>query len=155
MNLILRHAIQEDCHDLWVWRNHPEVRKWAFSRAEIDLEAHKEWFSRKIIDDQVRIYIAEEQSGRKLAQVRFEVGVDGCCVHVNLNPVFFGQGWGNHVIRRATERFFIERLDVAQVMAKVVKGNIASEKAFQKAGYLFLREARDEDGSVMLFVHNR
>lgn len=134
----LRHAQEDDCYDLWIWRNHPEARKWSFNKEEIEYKRHKEWFAKKMKDRKTKIYIAENRKGDKVGQVRFETrGEDLAYININLNPRFFGKGLGNKIIKVATEVFKGANPDVKEVVAEIVDRNILSKKAFQKAGYVF------------------
>ncbi|NQT33349.1 MAG: GNAT family N-acetyltransferase [Candidatus Omnitrophica bacterium] len=155
MRLKIRTSDISDCRDLWEWRNHPDVRKWAFDPSEIAYEEHKKWFERKITDEDVEIYIAENENGKKLGQVRFDVGTNDSIVSVNLNPDFFGQGLGHRIIKEATDVFLESRNDIKTVNAQIMKENIASRKAFEKAGYTFAEE-RDVNGrGAEVFVYKR
>ena len=71
-NLRVREVSEKDCYDLWIWRNHPEVRRWSFDKKEIDYRHHLEWFRKRAESKDTRIYVAENEKSEKLGQVRFE-----------------------------------------------------------------------------------
>ncbi len=148
----LRNAGQDDCYDLWSWRNHPEVRKWSFSPDRIEYDSHKEWFDKKIQSKQSRIYIAVNKEIGKVGQVRFESNADRqAYINVNLNPAFFGKGFGNRIIKLATEAFMKEKPKIKEIIAEVVSENIVSKKAFQKAGYVFSHNLSKADRQTTVF----
>lgn len=156
MKIRMRPVTKEDCYDLWSWRNSPEVGKWCFNNDEIDYEEHKKWFNRKIEDENVRIYIAENENGKKLGQVRFEVGEgQGSNISVNLNPHFLGKGLGHRIIKSATVFFLEQRQEVERVTAEIFEENIVSQKAFEKAGYSFAKEAYKHERRLKVFTYNR
>ena len=148
----LRKADEGDCRDLWIWRNHPEVRRWSFDAGEIEYESHRAWFERTLKRKDVALYIAEDKAGEKIGQVRFAMGEDKSArININLNPNFFGKGLGNKIIGIATAAFMKENTGVSQITAEVIKENAASTKAFQKAGYLFSRDICKGDRGAAIF----
>jgi hypothetical protein len=85
----LREVNEKDCYDLWVWRNHPEARRWSFDEKEIDYSHHVEWFRKRTWSKDTRIYVAENEKSGKLGQVRFErKNANWAFVSINLNPDF-------------------------------------------------------------------
>ena len=53
--ILLRDVKDDDCHDLWVWRNDPNVRKNCFDSQEIKFEKHQVWFQKTIKDNDTKI----------------------------------------------------------------------------------------------------
>jgi len=127
----LRAVREDDCDDLWIWRNHPKVREWSYNTYEIEYEKHKEWFRDKIISKGTRIYVAENRKGEKIGQIRFELEKGNrALVNVNLNPEFFGKGFGSEIIKRGSEPLIRENKEVREIVAEILDGNIVSKKAF-------------------------
>jgi UDP-2,4-diacetamido-2,4,6-trideoxy-beta-L-altropyranose hydrolase len=154
VNIELRKADKNDCHDLWLWRNHPNVRNWSFNKKEIRYKDHKKWFNGKIRDPRVAIYIGEDERSNKIGQVRFEEDKGSLgCVYVNLNPLFFGKGLGSRLIQKATHLFMRERPGVDEVIAEIIDGNRVSKKAFKKSGYVFSYNALKENDPVSIFKY--
>jgi RimJ/RimL family protein N-acetyltransferase len=152
----LREAIEDDCYDLWTWRNHIEVRKWCFDKKIVPFQEHEKWFIKKIQDKNIKMYIAENKNKEKLGQVRFEMDNNkSCIININLNPKFFSKGFGNKIIKTATEVFVKEKSKVKEVMAEIIHGNIASKKAFQKAGYIFSHNTLRGDKQIAIFKFKR
>ena len=135
--VFFRPATEEDCRDLWLWRNNSEVRKWNLSREMISHDKHREWFQSKLRDKRVNIYVLENKNGNKIGQVRFEIIKNLAHININLNPKYIGQGFGKRIIRQATGLFFRKKHGIVEVIAEVLKENVASIKAFEKAGYIF------------------
>lgn len=132
-----------DSKALWEWRNHPEVRRYFFDSEVVPWQKHEAWFAGKLRDPGTKIYIAE-MGGKKVGVIRFDRGIREVSVSVNLNPDFFGRGLGAHIIEKGTEKFFEETRSKKTVTARVKNENIASRKAFMKAGY----KVFSEDGYV-------
>ena len=72
-SLRLREARDNDCRDLWLWRNHPDVRKWTFNTKKITYSHHGRWFIRKLHDKNTQIYLAEIATLGKIVQVRYDI----------------------------------------------------------------------------------
>lgn len=145
MQMTIRAATKRDCHDLWLWRNHPAIRKWCFDTHRISYGLHRKWFDKQIDDRNVRIYIACAKNAEKLGVVRFEIdkGQKRARINVNLNPYFFGKGLGHRIIKIATKVFLKEKQGIKKIFAEIIRDNIASEKAFKKAGYLLRTQGRE------------
>lgn len=134
--ITLRKADKKDCRDLWAWRNHPEVRKWHFNADKIKYKIHVKWFEEKIRSDNACIYIAENQKKEKMGQIRMDAGTgESVYVTVDLNPQFFGRHIGARIIRMGTDAFMRENFYTGVMAAEICSKNIASQRAFEKAGY--------------------
>jgi spore coat polysaccharide biosynthesis predicted glycosyltransferase SpsG/RimJ/RimL family protein N-acetyltransferase len=153
-SLHLREVNEKDCYDLWVWRNHPEARRWSFDRKEIDYSHHIEWFRKRGWSKDTRIYVAENEKLEKVGQVRFQrKNGDWGYVSINLNPDFFNQGLGNKILKKATHQFLRGNPKVAEVRAEILGKNTVSRKAFQKAGYRFCQYASKGGQSVAVYKY--
>lgn len=156
MNIKIRPATNDDCFDLWLWRNHPKVREMTFNSKEIDYTTHIKWFSQKIKDENVRIYIADSEEGEKLGQVRFEVDKEcRSLISINLNPDFFGKGLGNKIIKKATDFFLEEKTDVKEIIAEIIEENTVSKKAFEKAGYLIAGGGEKKNRKMIIMSYRK
>ena len=125
---------EDGCKNIWLWRNHPEVRKNFFNTEPVSWQEHKRWFASKIKDSHIKIYIAMLGED-KIGVIRFESESNFAKVSINLNPDFFGRGFGSKIIQLGTEKFLNESIGVKPIIAEIKKDNIASQKAFEKAGY--------------------
>lgn len=150
----IRVATENDCHDLWSWRNHPDVRRWCFTSSEIPYEEHKKWFARKIKDVNSIIYIAEDEKGEKLGQIRFDMDKTSAYININLNPRYFGKKLGHRMIKLATESFLKRAGKIREVVAEIIEDNLASIRAFQKADYLITgRRGKKENKNMLTLVY--
>lgn len=149
----LRQARENDCEDIRRWRNDIRIRKWCFNKTRIDFEAHKKWFESNSGNSKVRIFIAES-GGVKTGVVRFERKGSEILVSVNLNPEFLNKGLGPKIIRLGTEKVLkIFKVNLP-VVAKIKNDNLASKKAFEKAGYI-LRKGPEENKNYAVFSYKR
>lgn len=151
----IRLAQKQDCRDIWTWRNAPEVRKWSFDSKIISYAQHRKWFKKKIRNQNIKIYIFEDEEGNKLGQVRFNIDNRFALINICLNPKYFGKGLGNKFLRTSTEFFLRDNPQVQEIIAKIIDQNIASKKAFQKAGYIFSHYDLNEGNKIGIFKKNK
>ena len=147
----LRDATQDDCRDLWVWRNDPDIRKNSFNTQEIRFEEHQAWFQKAIGDKNIKIYIAEYENRFKAGQIRFDTK-DEVLININLNPDFLGKGLGSQLIAMSTKSFLQQNPGVKKVVAMVLEENDISKKAFQKAGYRLVKNDQKDGRKVCVFA---
>lgn len=134
MNLILKIMCNKDMEDLFQWRNHPEVRKNSLNSELILWQQHQTWFNNKINDPKSITYIAF-YCEKKIGSIRFDEKEDLVRISVMVNPDYFGQGFGSKIIKLGSEKFIEEKKINKPLIAEIKKDNIASIKAFQKAGF--------------------
>ena len=92
--------------------------------------------------------MCEDKNSNKLGQVRFGLDENDMYINVNLNPIFIGRGIGGKLIDMATSMFFSENNNIVQVNAKIKNENIASKKAFERAGYV----CKEKLGDYSIYV---
>lgn len=134
VDIKLRTIEPHDIDKLFEWRNHPDVRSKSFNTAPILWAEHEQWVKTKINDPYTTIYMA--YCGQNdIGSIRFENKGDAVKVSVMLNPSFVGKGLGAGIIRSAVEKYLSEKNSNKNIIAEIKKDNIASIKAFQKAGF--------------------
>src|SRR3972149_9275423 len=134
INLTLKEVKNDDIHDLFKWRNHPSVRRNFFNAKLLSWEEHEKWFKERTQNPNTTIYIAHYRKN-KIGTIRFESKEESIKVSVMLNPEYIGKGFGSIVIRKGTERFIKEKGMSKPLIAEIKNNNIASIKAFSKAGF--------------------
>jgi UDP-2,4-diacetamido-2,4,6-trideoxy-beta-L-altropyranose hydrolase len=136
--LTLRPAANVDCELLWKWRNEPGVRAASFTSDPIEWEVHRSWFDGRMADPGCTIWIACDESGEGVGQVRFDVIKDGEFeIAVSIDEGHRSSGYGARLIRLATDDF----LSVGEprtIHAYIKHDNTASIRAFSKAGYQYV-----------------
>lgn len=139
----LERAQKEDCRDLWLWRNDEKARKNFFDDRQIPWPEHEKWFDSCLKSGTTHIYVAKRGAG-KIGAIRFDAQDNKASVSINLNPDFMGQGYGSEIIKSATEKVLSEASSIRSIIAEIKKGNIASQKAFSKAGYKLAEETKEK-----------
>lgn len=61
----IRPMTEEDLEPVLAWRNHPDVRKFMFSRHEIALDEHRQWFEKTRHNPERQLLIFEEEKRPK------------------------------------------------------------------------------------------
>lgn len=133
--LTLRPATGDDCARLLAWRNHPATRANSNSRHEIGEAEHEAWLAR-VLADPDHVVLIGERDGQPIGVVRFVVRGAEAVVSIALDPVVQGQGHAAPLLRLSAERLARERPAITTVLAEILDGNLASQRAFEAAGYV-------------------
>ena len=153
--LQVRSVRDSDCRDLWLWRNAPQMREVCFHSQMIPYASHKRWFKAKKKDSSVKLWIAEDKAGEKIGQVRFDARGAKAGVSVCLNPRYYGQGLGPQLIAAGSKNFFASHPGIQTIEAEVEETNRSSIKAFQKAGYDFVKTATKQGKKIHIYQRVR
>lgn len=138
--LHLRIAEENDRRLLWEWANDPEVRACSFSPDPIPWETHVAWFNGKLSLQRTPrprsvMFIAEDESGTPLGQIRFDLRFDGEWeVGVSLDKKVRGQGLAAQLIESGVQQMLTSNRR-ARIHAFIKPENITSLKAFQRAAF--------------------
>jgi UDP-2,4-diacetamido-2,4,6-trideoxy-beta-L-altropyranose hydrolase len=124
----------EDCRLLWVWANEPEARALSLSPDPIPWETHQAWFAARVHSTACLFYIAADQHGSLIGQIRYDITGDEAVVSVSIAKEARGHGYGAALIIRGSERCFADK-PVQTIRAYVKPNNVASVKAFIYASY--------------------
>ena len=134
MKIKLRKANMIDCKDVFKWRNDPKTRQMSFDTKEIDFKDHEEWFKKSLKEPDRHMFIAEDGI-RKIGVVRIDrLNADAGEININIAPGCRGKGYGSRLIKLATDKM-IKTGKFSFIIARIKVSNVASIKAFEKAGY--------------------
>lgn len=133
-DLRLRRVQEKDCRQLWEWANDPQVRPVSFATEPISWERHLEWFNSKLRDPNAVLHLVADSSEIPAGQVRYQIDNTRAAVSISMAPQFRGKGYGEVVLKMATEDLF-GTTAVKQIDAYVKPNNTASIRLFTRAGY--------------------
>lgn len=133
-NLALRKAKEDDLLLVYNWNNEPEVRRHSFNPEPIKLDHHTRWFQTKLADAACRFYIAEV-AGEPAAQIRFELKSNKATISYLISAAFRGKGLSHTVLLKGIKKLQEQHPEIQQVQGLVQPQNIASVRAFEKAGF--------------------
>ena len=140
-DLRLRPAREDDARLLWEWANDSEVRAASFSPAPIPWETHLAWFTRKMQDRRCFIFVAEDEKGKSVGQIRFDLTPEGTFeIGVSVAKASRGRGLASILIKLGLEAIR-SKVGERPVHAFVKTHNQASIKAFEKAGFRHIGNA--------------
>jgi UDP-2,4-diacetamido-2,4,6-trideoxy-beta-L-altropyranose hydrolase len=156
--LRLRPVAADDCRLLWDWANDPEVRAASFASAPIRWETHVSWFDEKLGDSRTagqkcRIFIAENEEGLAVGQIRFERRDDaGWDVGVSLRKDMRGRGLASELIDGGV-RELVRCKEGSLIHAYVKPENVASVKAFERAHFERLGSEQVQDHAAVHLIY--
>ena len=87
----------------------------------------------KLIEPSIKIYILHHTQ-KPIGVVRFEIN-DTIIVGITVAPSHRGMGLGAKILNVACNKFW--RNYTSDIYAYIKKGNIASQRIFEKAGFTF------------------
>lgn len=133
-NVWLRPAQMADAQLLWKWANDPVVREGAFVTTPIPWETHQRWFMGKLMSDDAQIWVALDEAGHALGEIRFDRKGDEVEVDISVVSSLRNRGIGRAILRLG-EVLVIRRWPVRRIRARIKETNTASLGCFQSAGY--------------------
>lgn len=137
--LQLRQVSEADARMLWEWVNEPAVRRSAFRSALIPWEDHVRWFTSKLADPACVQYIALNDEGKPVGQIRFDLDGVEAVVDLSLAASSRGRGYGPEIIRLGVAKLARE-VGITTVHALVKVENEPSIRSFLSAGFERVRE---------------
>lgn len=132
--ILLRRVQWADCEIVWKWANDKTTRSASFDHNSITWESHKTWFQSKLGNPACVYFIAENQAGKPVGQIRFDILNGEAVVSASLGPEFRGHGLGEELIRRGSQTL-LEETEVKSIRALIKENNPLSIRAFEKAGF--------------------
>ena len=130
----LRNAEPIDEKFVWEVNNEATVRSVSLSTQPIPYHDHIRWFASKLGDDRAHLAIVEV-NGERAGVLRLEQLDDCIEISLALEPSFRGRGVGTVAIRHGC-RLAGEKLGAHPLVARVLRVNAASIRAFEHAGFV-------------------
>lgn len=118
--MILRQMTMDDADKMLEWKNYPESRRFAIaSHEEIKKDDHLKWLSDNISGFRVIV----KHSGEIVGAIR----IKDYEVSIWIDRVWWKNGIATYILQHHAER---------GMTCKIVDGNVASMRAFIRAGFL-------------------
>lgn len=138
--LSCRKATEKDLMLYFDWTNDSSVRENSYRSDVITIENHTNWFLNKIVDASCLMLVFEDHVGKAVGQVRIETKTEtAAIIGISNDANHRGKGYASQMIQKACEAFFINAPSMT-ISAYIKIENKASEKSFQKAGFLLESE---------------
>ena len=84
----LRLAIQDDCEDIFLWRNDLMTRRMSINSSIISKKEHNDWFNSILKSNNVYLLIILGVDDNKIGIIRYEVKNNKANISINLNPIY-------------------------------------------------------------------
>lgn len=133
--IVLRRATENDERSLFEWRNASETRRYAFNPKPIGWEEHVQWFRSSLACPDRHLFIGELE-GQPVGVLRYDVTDETGEISIYLVPGCSGRGLGTALLRAGSDWVANNLPQVTKLCAKILPENVASRKAFAKAGYV-------------------
>ena len=148
----LRPAVPGDARLLWRWANDRTTRAASYNPAPIPWKRHLPWLEKKLATPRrCRIYVAVDERGRPVGQVRFDLEARRrAVVGISVDRARRGKGVGTEILRRGCRKAIAD-LSPRRIAAYVKKDNEASLAAFIRAGFRRVRAVRRGGSGSVLF----
>lgn len=133
--IYLREVNIDDAEMLYAWRNDETVRKSSFSEEIIEFPSHLAWLNRTLKSKDVLFYILVDDS-KNVGQIR--VNTDGKLgtISYSIDASFRNKGYGKKILELLEDKLIYSVYNIKKLQGLVKKENIASQKAFEKLGYV-------------------
>ncbi|HAV12610.1 MAG TPA: UDP-2,4-diacetamido-2,4,6-trideoxy-beta-L-altropyranose hydrolase [Opitutae bacterium] len=153
--LFFRRACIADVNKTWEWANDSLSRKMSFTQNEIEFQEHLTWWTKQLANCCSWIRIIEDGDHfEPCGIVRFELfKTEGYAViSINIDPNARGKGYGLSAISEGTKLYGLCS-SVSKIHAYIRPKNLASLKAFEKAGYHIAgtEQIKSQDAICMIF----
>lgn len=141
----LRPVTMADAKDLLVWRNDPDTRQASHNTDEISLDMHLVWLEASLNKpEQRRLWIAE-MNAKTVGTCRAD-RIDGAWeLSWTVAPEARGKGIAQQMLSALMKNFH------EPLVAQIKRGNAASIKVSERAGFIFDKE----EHGVLFYVFPR
>lgn len=136
----LRKVKKGDINLLFDWVNDFAVRNNAKNFEPITRDEHSFWLADKLADPEVHMYILTN-SQENIGIVRFEKKKDEFIISYSIDKHYRGKGLGELILAKGIKKISLI-CNCPNFIAYVKKGNVPSEKIFNKLGFI-LKEVKD------------
>lgn len=132
-----RKATIKDMLSVYNWSNDILVRQNSYNSAPITLANHKEWYQQKMKNKNTLFLIACFDN-QPAGIVRYEISKDYAVIGVLVVENFRGRMLSSSFLSESAKEYF--RQYKLPVFAYIKENNKASIKAFERAGYTYLKK---------------
>ena len=156
--LRLRPVQAADSAQLLAWTNDPDTRRQSFDPTPVPLARHEAWLAGQLAQPQRSLLLLAEDSatGTAAGLIRFAItttqGVATAVLSYSLAPECRGRGWAAPLLLAGTRAVLAQFPEVRQVIGEVKSDNVASVRAFRRAGYALAAGAGPAGGLTFVWM---
>ncbi|QIX63054.1 UDP-2,4-diacetamido-2,4,6-trideoxy-beta-L-altropyranose hydrolase [Hymenobacter sp. BT18] len=138
----LRPVTTADAALLLAWANDPLVRQFSFNPTPITPAQHAQWLAAKLQDRHSLLLLAQEAAtDQPVGLIRFAIEGDEATLSYQLDAGFRGRGLAPLLLLAGVRRLVEHFPAVRRVLGHVQAANVASVKAFERAGFMLAQDA--------------
>lgn len=150
-HLYHRKATLEDAEIIYAWNSDDTARQNSFNQSKFSFADHMSWFEKKLSSEESELLVFTNGAGEKIGLIRLDRIDDGALIGINLDANQRGKGYAGRMLSMGTKSWF--NRTGKPVFAQIKKTNIASIKAFEKAGYVKDKELLINDVESIQYVY--
>ena len=139
---------EKDLELVYGWSNDELVRSQSFNSDNITFDEHSKWFLNKI-SSKNSLLLINENDIEPIGLVRFEVNEGYATIGIMLDKNYRGKGLSSVMLVKSCAAYF--RSFSEPIKAYIKENNVASSKAFEKAGFVFVEKYIKDDFSTLVY----
>ncbi len=147
--LTIRNVKENDLEFVFRLSNENEARENSFNSELITYKNHKQWFENQLNKNK-KLFFILEYNGLTIGQVRFNKKINYSVIGISVSKNYRGKGFAVEGLILACNKYFTEYQ--LPIYAYIKKNNIASVKAFEKAGFKYLRDEKVNNIDSFLYI---
>ena len=128
---------EKDCNLVFDLSNDPIVRANSFSTERIEYADHVQWYKKMLNDSDVLFFLVFDNADF-VGQIRFKRESwqdEKCVISLSISEKFRGKGIAGCFLVLGIQELNKSWHEIKEVTAEVKKGNVASAKLFESAGF--------------------
>ena len=145
LTLSLRNVGPEDKDLMFWWVNDQSVRESSFSRHPISFSDHSQWFDQSLILNNRYIFIADDEYGCPIGQIRFDYtsSTATALIDISIDRAFRRLGYGLKLIQLGIAQMIKILPSNTVFCAEILVSNASSTKTFLRAGFILSKHSED------------
>jgi UDP-2,4-diacetamido-2,4,6-trideoxy-beta-L-altropyranose hydrolase len=149
----LRRATAAESELLLTWANDPVVRQYSFSTEPVSRITHEAWFAARLADPNSLLLLAEDiATGSHVGLIRFQVEFQVATLSYQLAADWRGRGLAAPLLLAGAEAVQHRFSNLRQIRGQVQASNLASVRAFERAGFSLQASAANAPAGSLTFV---
>lgn len=141
----IRRAEKFDVEKTFYWANDVNIRAFSYSKQNIPLKEHQDWFFSRLASKNCEFYILMD-NGNPAGSIRFDIEEEEIAkINYLIDPNFTGRGLGTLILEKGLEYLQKNRPLMRMVYGYVLGKNMASKRIFEKLDF---RKTLENDNEV-------
>lgn len=139
--IVVRRATETDSRVIFGWRNDETTRFMSHTTDVVEWEQHSEWYEATLKNqNRCLLMCSIITTNEQVAVARFDLDGEVAVISINVSPFMRGKGLSKVCLRAVIAYFLSIYKSVSCIEAEIKSINIASQKAFEGAGFCFQKE---------------